>query len=71
MKFGKNLVWFGQNFEAESMVWCGLVWIGMVWYGLVQILKLNSKPLMNELMNNQGRYRAARAAKKVKRSDGS
>ena len=53
------------------MVWCGLVWIGMVWYGLVQILKLNSKPLMNELMNNQGRYRAARAAKKVKRSDGS
>ena len=44
-----DLVWFGQNSEAV-----------LIWYGLVEIVKLNSKPCMN----NQGRYRAARAAKK-------
>ena len=38
----------------------------MVLYGLVEILKLNSRPLINESMNYKGGYRAARAAKNLK-----
>ena len=35
----------------------------MVWYGLVKVLKLNSRPLFNHLINDKGGHRAARAAK--------
>ena len=42
------------------MVWYGLVEIlKLTWYGLVAIVELNTKPLMKD----NGRYRAARAAK--------
>ena len=55
---------FGQNSEIWSK-FGNLVGFGMNWYGLVTNLKLNSKPFLNESMNNQGGYRASRAAKNL------
>ena len=49
-----------------GMAWNGLIWFDMVWYGLVKVLKLNSRPLINQSINDKGGHRAARAAKKGK-----
>ena len=59
-----GFVWFGQSSEAEVKTineqkrLCSREW-KRLWSGLVEIVKLNSKPLMKD----HCRYRAARAAK--------
>ena len=55
------MVWFGQILKLN--LWFGVVWYRLVWFGP------NSKAefkTINESIYNQGRYRAARAAKKTK-----
>ena len=58
------MLWFG-------MAWNKLVWSGMIWHGLVlfgQYCEAEFKTMNDSrqrLCNYQGRYRAARAAKKA------
>ena len=57
---GKFVRWLGSSGGSGNGLGRS---VRKVWYGLVEIVKLNSQPLMNY----QGRYRAARADKKQNR----